>query len=62
MSVRDDLLNDKEVVKNEISSEALEHIQMCSYQQDELEKMCFSWQDDACGGNNSVAKSLRQKC
>ena len=48
MIVRDDLLNDKEDVLNKNGSESLEHIQMCSYWQDEPEDICSSWQDDAC--------------
>lgn len=36
--------------------------QKCSYQQDESTENCSFQQCGACGGNNSVAESLRQKC
>lgn len=45
MSVFDDLLDGKEV-SNEISSEADDHIHMCSSWQDELEDMCSYRQYD----------------
>ncbi len=45
MSVHDDLLNGKEVLKK-TSSETEEHIQMCSFWQDELENMYSYRQDD----------------
>lgn len=60
MSVFNDLLDGKEVL-NEINNETEEHIQMCSSWQDELDEICSCKQDDTCGGNNSVAESLRQK-
>jgi hypothetical protein len=47
MSIQDDLLNGKEILKK-ISSETEEHIHMCSFWQDELEDVCSYQQDDTC--------------
>lgn len=58
MSVRDDLLNDKEIVLNETEGEAPEHTQMCSYYQDELEDICSYWQDDTCGDDCFTTKQI----
>ena len=55
MSVHDDLLNGKEVLKK-TSSEAEEHIRMCSFWQDEQEDVCSYQQDDTCGNRCSAGE------
>lgn len=62
MSVQDNLLNEKNIVLEQPETETEKNNQMCSFNSDEMEDMCYFRQDEACGSNNSVAESLRQKC
>lgn len=60
MSVQDSLLNEKNIVLKQPVTETEEHNQMCSFNSDEMEDMCYFRQDDARGNCNSfVPKNSR---
>jgi len=48
MSVKDDLLDDKDSILNEKNSEEIESAEKFSYRQDELEENNPSWDCGAC--------------
>lgn len=58
MSVQDNLLNEKNIVLEQPETGAEEHNQMCSFNSDEMEDMCYFRQDEAY--RDSL--SLKQKC
>ena len=49
MSVQDNLLNEKNIVLEQPETETEKNNQMCSFNSDEMEDMCYFRQDDACG-------------
>ncbi|MBR0599768.1 hypothetical protein [Sinanaerobacter chloroacetimidivorans] len=51
-----------EVVDGTEIKEITETQNLCSCENDGASNMVSSENNDACGGNNSVAESLRQKC
>lgn len=53
MSVQDNLLNEKNIVLEQPVAEKKEHNQMCSFNSDEMEDMCYFRQDEACGDSCS---------
>lgn len=54
MSVQDNLLNEKNIVLEQPETGAEDHNQMCSFNSDEMEDMCYFRQDEACGNGCSV--------
>lgn len=53
MSVQDNLLNEKNIVLEQPETEAEKNNQMCSFNSDEMEDMCYFRQDEACGNGCS---------
>ena len=47
MSVQDNLLNEKNIVLEQPESETEKNNQMCSFNSDEMEDMCYFRQDEA---------------
>ena len=60
MSVQDNLLNEKNIVLEQPESETEKNNQMCSFNSDEMEDMCYFRQDEARRDGSIDVKSRRK--